>query len=103
MKTWLQWPLGPGARRLWMQRALHFPEKVVWTPSFSKHLLSTYDARRLPWWLSGKESACNAGDVWETGVWSLDWENPLEEKWQPTPVFVRGKFHGQRSLVGYSP
>ena len=22
---------------------------------------------------------------------------------QPTPVFLPGKFHGQRSLVGYSP
>jgi len=24
-------------------------------------------------------------------------------KWPPTPVFFPGKFHGQRSLVGYSP
>ena len=24
-------------------------------------------------------------------------------KWQPTPVFLSGKPHGQRSLVGYSP
>ena len=24
-------------------------------------------------------------------------------EWQPTPVFLPGKFHGQRSLVGYSP
>ena len=23
--------------------------------------------------------------------------------WQPTPVFLPGKSHGQRSLVGYSP
>ena len=23
--------------------------------------------------------------------------------WQPTPVLLPGKFHGQRSLVGYSP
>ena len=23
-------------------------------------------------------------------------------KWQPTPVFLPGKFHGQRSLAGYS-
>ena len=26
-----------------------------------------------------------------------------EGKWQPTPVFLPGKFHGQRSLVVYSP
>ena len=23
--------------------------------------------------------------------------------WQPTPVFLLGKFHGERSLAGYSP
>ena len=28
-----------------------------------------------------------------------DWRS----KWQPTPVFLPGKFHGQRSLAGYSP
>ena len=28
---------------------------------------------------------------------------PWSRKWQPTPVFLPGKFHGQRSLVGYSP
>ena len=26
---------------------------------------------------------------------------PWRRKWQPTPVFLPGKFHGQRSLVGY--
>ena len=26
-----------------------------------------------------------------------------EEAWQPTPVFLSGESHGQRSLVGYSP
>ena len=24
-------------------------------------------------------------------------------EWQPTPVFLPQKFHGQRSLAGYSP
>ena len=28
---------------------------------------------------------------------------PWSRKWQPTSVFMPGKFHGQRSLVGYSP
>ena len=27
----------------------------------------------------------------------------FEPKWQPTPVLLPGKSHGQRSLVGYSP
>ena len=28
---------------------------------------------------------------------------PCRRKWQPTPVLLPGKSHGQRSLVGYSP
>ena len=28
---------------------------------------------------------------------------PWRKKWQPTPVFLPGKSHGQRSLAGYSP
>ena len=28
---------------------------------------------------------------------------PWRRKWQPTPVFLPGKSHGQRSLAGYSP
>ena len=27
----------------------------------------------------------------------------MERKWQPTPVFLPGKSHGERRLVGYSP
>ena len=34
-------------------------------------------------------------------VGSPSWEDPLERrKWQPTPVFLPGKSHGQRILVG---
>ena len=28
---------------------------------------------------------------------------PWRREWLPTPVFLLGEFHGQRSLVGYSP
>ena len=28
---------------------------------------------------------------------------PWRRAWQPTPVFLPGESHGQRSLVGYSP
>ena len=38
----------------------------------------------------------------ETRVQSLGQEIPWRRQWQPTPVFLPGKFHGQRSLVGYS-
>ena len=39
----------------------------------------------------------------ETRVQSLGWEDPWRRKWQPTPVFLPGKSHGQRSLAGYHP
>ena len=39
----------------------------------------------------------------ETRVQSLDWEDPLEMGMATHPVFLPGKSHGQRSLVGYSP
>ena len=39
----------------------------------------------------------------ETWVRSLGWEDPWRRKWQPTPVFLPGKSHRWRSLVGYSP
>ena len=28
---------------------------------------------------------------------------PRKRRWQPVPVFLPGKSHGQRSLTGYSP
>ena len=31
------------------------------------------------------------------------WRIPWRRKWQPTPVFVPGESHGQRSLAGYNP
>ena len=44
----------------------------------------------------GKESTCNAGEPWVGKI-------PWRRKWQPTPVFLPGESHGQRSLVDYSP
>ena len=45
----------------------------------------------------------NLPTVQEIQVQVLVWEDPLRRKWQPTPVFLPGKPHGQRSLAGYSP
>ena len=54
----------------------------------------------LPWWLSGKESACQWRRRWfDSWVGKIPWRR----KWHPTPVFLPGKPHGQRSLMGYSP
>ena len=49
------------------------------------------------------QSVKNLPIMQETQVWSLGWEDPLEKEWQPTPVFLPGESHRQRSLAGYSP
>ena len=41
--------------------------------------------------------------VQETWVRSLGREDPWRKDWLPTPIFLPGKFHGQRSLAGHSP
>jgi len=48
--------------------------------------------RDFPGSSDGKESTCNAGVVGQ--------EDPLESKWQPTPIFLPEKSHGQKSLAG---
>ena len=40
-------------------------------------------------------------EMQKTWVQSLGQEDPWNRKWQPTPLFLPGKFHGQRSLLGY--
>jgi len=50
--------------------------------------------------LNGKESACDAGDP---GSIPESVRFLWRREWQPIPVFLLGKFYGQRSLVGYSP
>ena len=79
----------------------------IWSPStvtswrkLYNRLVGISSFSRLPWWLSGKESSCQCRrhgfDPW---IEMIAWRR----EWRPTPVFLPGEFHGQRSLVGYSP
>ena len=54
----------------------------------------------LPWWLR-QEGIClqcqkPGFDPWVSKI-------PWRREWVPTPVFLSGESHGQRSLAGYSP
>ena len=49
------------------------------------------------------QAVMNLPAMQETQVQPLDREDPRGRKWQPTPVFLPGKSHGQKSLAGYSP
>ena len=55
----------------------------------------------LSLWQNGKESAYRRLKRRRFHPWVG--KIPWCRKWQPTPVFLPGKFHGQTSLVGYSP
>ena len=73
----------------------HFPLVMsLWVCSFS--LLTG----GLPWWLRwwSIRLQCRRPrfDPWVG-------KTPCKREWQPTPVFLPGEFHGQRSRVGYSP
>ena len=54
-------------------------------------------------WLSGKESICKSRRHRRHGLDPWVRKIPWKRTQQPTPVFLRGESHGQRSLVGYSP
>ena len=50
-----------------------------------------------------KNPPANAGDAGDAGSIPGSGRVPGEGKWQPTPVFLPEKSHGERNLVGYSP
>ena len=58
---------------------------------------------QLPRWCSGKESTYQCRGCNRHGFNPWVRRFPWTRKWQPTPVFLTGKSHGQRKLVGYSP
>ena len=78
------------------------------------------------WWRTGKPSMLQSLGVAKSQTWLSDWmivilvknlpanagylgsipwvgKIPYRRKWNTTPVFLPGKSHGQRSLVGDSP
>ena len=57
----------------------------------------------FPGGASGKESACQCRRHKRCGFNPRARKIPWNRKWQPAPVFLPGKFNGQRSLVGYYP
>ena len=52
---------------------------------------------------SGKEPTwpCKSYKKWQFDPWVE--KSPWRREWQPTPLFLPGKSHGQRSLADYSP
>ena len=90
--------------RPWKDSSTHyhfiFLLKLVIPFSYKCNLI---DAMGLPRWLSGKKSTCQCRRHKICGFNPWASKIPWRRVWQPTPVFLSGEFHGQRSLAGYSP
>ena len=59
----------------------------------SKQILASLVAQ---WWRTHLQCSRCGIDPWVRKI-------PWRREWLPIPVFLPGEFHGQRSLVGYSP
>ena len=59
--------------------------------------------RGLPRALVVKNPLVRAGDITDTGSVPGSERSPGGGHGNPTPVFLPGESHGQRSLAGYSP
>ena len=57
----------------------------------------------LPGSSSGKEPTCQCRRCKRHSFNPRVRKTPWRKAWQPTPVFLSGEAHGQRSLVGCSP
>ena len=82
----------------------HLPCQEVREPSREGHkacnvpFQMSKEVIGLPQWLSSKESPAVQEIQIDPGVGKIPWRRA----WQPTPEFLPGESHGQRSPVGYS-
>ena len=98
MSTWYlsEWLLSPNPDTVNTGGAVERREPC-YTVGGDVDLCSHYG---FPRWLSGKEFTWKCRRCgFNPWVMKIPWRR----KWQPTPVFLPAKSHGQRSLEGYSP
>ena len=73
----------------------HWFSIFCWSFLFAPH--------SFPGGASGKEPTCQCRRPKRRGFYPWTGKIPWRRKWQPTPVFLPGESHGQRSLTGCSP
>ena len=92
------------AGRPWAEEKLRFTckEDIIIAMNFPiVSILRHSSTPGFPCGASDQESTCNAGKRCGFDPWTR--KIPWRRAWQPTPVFMPGESHGQRSLVGYGP
>ena len=95
----------------WKKVQISSHNKIVWKSTLEKNgpeilqdfFFQLYLYMGFPGGSVVKNPPANAGDAraWGFNPWvgKILWRR----KWQPSPVFLPGKSHGQRSLEGYCP
>ena len=86
--------------RMLQSAAISFSKLIRIFLIFLMNNIQTLWFEGFPGGSDGKESACNAGDP---GLIPGSGKSPWRRAWQPTPVFLPGESHGQRSLGGCNP
>ena len=78
----------------------------IWNAGFQAASLAPHSstlAWKIPWTEEPGRlqsmGSLGVGHDWATSLWLLTFMH-WRRKWQPTPVFLLGESHGQRSLVG---
>ena len=125
IKRWMKWNSCSQVAYSYQKEFIYFVlsvfrtiQKTIWCSGTSKvcidfikfiqliegtNIFCRLSNRWLPRWQSGKESTCQCRRHKRCRFDPSLGKIPWSRKWQPTPVFLPGKFLGQRSLVGYSP
>ena len=83
----------------WDQKDLDKTEQLA----FSLSLRIYHYPWGFPGGATGKEPTCQRRRHRRRGFSPWVGKTPWRRAWQPTPVFLPGKSHGQRSRAGYSP
>ena len=81
-------------------RRMHFGNRVIWLLyvfCLWLHKLGLSPDSTTTSMHGSKESTCNAGDTGDLGLIPGSGRFPWRRAWQPTPVFLLGKSHEQRS------
>ena len=85
-----------------MQKSLPTPQMIFFLEEIPRRELVKVknSSKGLPWWLNGKVSTCNAGDL---GSIPGSERSPRGGHGKPLQYFCLENPHGQRSRAGYSP
>ena len=94
---------------LWVENSGHGLAKGCFRSSWHqlRPVCGVQMVSRMNWGLpsgsSGKEPSCQCRRHKRRGFNPWVRQIPFKRAWQPTPVFLPGKSHGQRSLASYGP